>query len=236
MPNQADGLQSGDLLPVLRRASHEDLKPIVDALDKSWDVRIKADGRYQAAQHDFTAIPEVIADYVTRAGGNAIRNWLRSGGPVYSEVLRDVCGVMKVKVPDGIDTLAIEEKLLRDVLERIWEKLTPEERKKVFDDVAGPAGMAGQIPNDASGNMLWLLPLSGLLTQIGLRAAGFVLPKLGLQVVGTALGPVGIAVAAIWTVVDAVGPSYRGLVPAVFHIAALRQRFLWQEDEGTEAA
>jgi uncharacterized protein YaaW (UPF0174 family) len=235
MANQVADLQSGEILPVLRRAGHEDLKPIVEALDKSWDVRIKADARYQAAQHDLTAITEVIADYVTRAGGNAFRNLLRSGGPAYSEVLRDVCGVMKVNVSNGMGILPMEEKLLRDILERIWDKLTPEERKKIFEDVAGSSGLAEQIPN-MPGNMLWLMPLPALLAQIGLRAAGVFLPKLGLQMFGAVLGPIGLAVAAALAVVDAVGPSYRGLVPAVFHIAALRQRFLWQDDEGTEAA
>ncbi|MFC3124342.1 YaaW family protein [Pseudoroseomonas globiformis] len=255
MTNETDDLRSGDILPVLRRASHEDLKRIVEALDRSWDVRIKADERYQASQHDLTTIPEVIADYVTRAGGNAICNWWRGSGPIYGEVLRDVCGVMRVKVPKDMGAFEMEETLLREVMERVWEGMTPDERAEFVRDAKAQMNATGTEFEDASSSKLWLLSFSALAGQIGLGMAGFIVYRVALQVANMAakqvigkglafaanaalmrgiavvIGPIGWGVTAVWTAVDAVGPSYRGLAPAVFHIAALRQRFLWQDDE-----
>lgn len=260
MATQKDDLRSGELLPVLKRASHDDLMQIVEALDRSWDVRIKSDARYQQSASDLTRNPEVIADYVTRAGGNAVRNWMRSGGPSYAEVLRDVCGVMKVKVPKDMGAFQMEEKLLREVMERVWDAMTPEEREQIVRDVDTQMNATKRKFGNASGSNLWLLPFSALAGQIGLKMAGFIVYRVALQVANMAakqaigkgltfaanavlmrsiavvIGPIGWGVTAAWTAVDAVGPSYRGLAPAVFHIAALRQRFLWQEDEETAAA
>lgn len=253
-------LRSGELLPVLRRASHDDLMQIVDALDRSWDVRIKSDARYQQCASNLTRDPEIVADYVTRAGGNAVRNWMRSGGPPYAEVLRDVCGVMKVKVSKDMGAFEMEEKLLREVMERVWEAMTPEERAEVVRDAKAQMNATGAEFEDASSSKLWLLSFSALAGQIGLKMAGFIVYRVALQVANMAakkvigkglafaanaalmrgiavvIGPIGWGVTAVWTAVDAVGPSYRGLAPAVFHIAALRQRFLWQEEEETAPA
>ena len=250
-----DELRSGDLLPVLRRASHQDLALIVEALDRSWDVRIKADERYHRARHDLTIIPEVIADYITRAGGNALRNTWRGGGPAYAEVLRDVCDVMRVKVPAGMGILDMEEKLLRDMMDRVWEAMTPQEREEAVKAAEDQLGTTRRRFEATSGSKMWLLPFSVLAAQIGLRLAGLIVYQVVLQIahaatrqvlsvgvrfaaslvlaraVAVAIGPVGWAVTAIWTAVDVLGPSYRGLAPAVFHVAFLRQRFLWLDDE-----
>lgn len=259
MTGRTRNLRSGDLLPVLRRASHADLELIVEALDRSWDVRIKADPRYQRADHNLTIIPEVIADYITRAGGNAVRNWWRGGGPDYAEILRDVCEVMDVEVPPGMAVLPMEEELLHDVMERIWEAMTPKEREEVVRAAEGQLRATGRHFAQTPGGKMWLLPFSALAAQIGLKLAGFIVYQVALQVANAAarqllksgltlaanaalargiavvIGPVGWAVTAVWTAVDALGPSYRGLAPAVFHVAALRQTFLW-EDEDEEAA
>lgn len=260
MTGRIRNLRGGDLLTVLRRATHADLKLIVEALDRSWDVRIKADPRYQRADHNLTIIPEVIGDYITRAGGNAVRNWWRGGGPDYAEVLRDVCEVMDVEVPPGMAVLAMEEKLLHDVMERIWEAMTPQEREEVVRAAEGQLQATGRRFAQTPGGKMWLLPFSALAAQIGLKMAGFIVYQVAVQVANAAarqvlksgltlaanaalargiavvIGPVGWAVTAVWTAVDALGPSYRGLAPAVFHVAALRQKFLWEDDDVEAAA
>ncbi len=257
---QNGDLRTGDLLPVLRRASHDDLKHIVEALDRSWDVHIKSDVRYRRAAHDLTIIPEVIADHVTRAGGNAVRNKLRGGGPPYEEVLRDVCKVMKVEIEKDMTVLAIEEKMLKDIIERLWEAMSPEQRKEVLQAAAKQKDGAAQAFADAPVDKLWLLPFSTLMAQVGLAMAALIMKQMGVQLAGMAAGqalrmglnvaasaalargvavftgPVGWAATAAWTAVEVLGPSYRGLAPAVFHIAWLRRQFLWREDEETQAA
>jgi uncharacterized protein YaaW (UPF0174 family) len=237
-------LRSGGLLPVLRRASHDDLKLIVEALDRSWDVRIKEDERYQRAQHNLTIVPNLIADYITRAGGNAVRNWLRRGGPPYAEVLNDVCDVMDVDVPKGAGILATEERLVEVVMNRVWEAMTPKEREELERAARDLMEETGRKFDDASGSKSWLAPGAALALQTGLRFAGSALLRgAAIQVanvalqrgIAVALGPVGWAATGAWLVVDALGPSYRGLAPAVFRVAALRQKFLWAEGEEAEA-
>lgn len=259
MTHTSNDLRSGDLLPLLQRATHSDLKQIVDALDRSWDVRIRWDTRYRRAEHDLTIIPDVIAEYVMRAGGNAVRNWWRRGGPPYAEVLRDVCHVMKVQVPSGMSAVQMEETLLRETAERVWQAMTPQEREEVVRAAEAVLKATGERFSATMGGTLWLLPFSALAAQVGLKMAGFIVYQVAMQVANAAvrqvfksgltfaanaalargiamvIGPVGWAVTAVWTAVDALGPSYRGLAPAVFHIAALRQRLLWADGGSDEA-
>lgn len=247
-----------DLLPVLQRATHEDLDAIAEALDRSWDVRIKADERFRSARHDLRAAAEAIEEHILRAGGNSFRNWCRGGGPPYGEVLRGVCGVMRVEVSEGGTVLEMEEALLRTVVERAWEGMTPREREEIVRAANSELGAAGREFDEQRGSALWVLPLSVLAAQIGARLAGFVVYQVASQVanavarqllghglklaanaalaraVAAAIGPIGWAASAVWMAVDIAGPSYKGLAPAVFHVAVLRQRLLWA-DEGVEA-
>lgn len=233
-------LRSGELLPVLKRASHDELKLIVEALNRSWDVQIKSDPKYQRAAHNLTIIPEVIADHITRAGGHAFANIVRGGqGPSYAEVLRDVCDVMKVEVRKGTSLLATEEKLLRDVCERVWNAMSPDERRKALGHTRPGLGPAEEHFRKASEDGWAGMPFSSLMAQLAARLIAAVARQLLLaaggetaltRAVGALFGPVGLAASAIWAAADAFGPSYRGVAPAVFHIASLRQRFLWAEN------
>jgi uncharacterized protein YaaW (UPF0174 family) len=167
---------------------------------------------------------------------------------------------MSVEVPNDMGALAMEEKLLRDVMERIWEAMTPQEREEAVRAAEGQLDAAGRKFAETSGSKLWLLPFSALVTQIGLKMAGFIVYQVALQVANIAarqvltggltlaanaalargvavfIGPIGWAATGVWTAVEVLGPSYRGLAPAVFQIALLRQKLLWQEDEETTTA
>ena len=248
-------LKSGNPLPVLQRASHDDLLAIADALNRSWDVRIKADARYRRAAHDLTIIPQVLADYLTRAGGHAMVNWWRSAGPGYAEVVHDVCGVMKVKVQKQMSILAMEETLLRVIMERVWDAMSEKEREEAVRSVEAQWEKAGRRFDRALGSKLWTLSFAAFGAQVGLRMTGFLTYQVAVQIanmaarqvlgrglafaanaaltraIAVAIGPVGWAASAAWLVVDALGPSYRGVAPAVFQVAALRQQFLWDDEE-----
>ena len=245
MTGDASPNPSGASGPVRTRNSSYDLRVIVEFLDRSWDVRIKSEKRYQRARHNLTIIPDLIADYITRAGGNAVRNWCRSGGPPYAEVLDDICGFMDVEVPKGARILATEERLVEVVMGRVWEAMTPQEREELGRAARDLMKATGRKFDDVSGSKSWLAPSAALALQTGLRFAGGALLRgaaiqaanVALQRgIAVALGPVGWAATGAWLVVDALGPSYRGLAPAVFRVAALRQKFLWADDEEAEPA
>lgn len=61
MSLERNALRGGDLLAVLQRANHNDLREIVEALHRSLDVRIKDNPRYIAAKRDLTRVPDVGA-------------------------------------------------------------------------------------------------------------------------------------------------------------------------------
>lgn len=253
-------LLDGSLISVLGRATHDDLALIVEALDRSFDVIIKQDERYKRSTDDLTAIPDVIANHLTRAGGNAFANiWRGNNGPPYAEVLHDVCMVMKVKVPKDMGIVEMEEKLLSGVMERVWAKMTPEQREEVtckaeetldktnlefrrasasysnwqafsFLGKQGSIGLLKGLIGEMSTHMVRAMLLTAL------RQAGFSTSRMALGAITSVANPVFLVVGAAWTGADLVGPSYRGLTPAIFHVASLRQKFLWLEEEEPEAA
>jgi len=249
-------IRTGGLLPVLQRASHDELNVVVEALDRSWDVRIKADDRFRRAQHKLTIIPHVIEEYLLRAGGNSFRNWWRGGGPPYAEVVRDICGIMGAQVGSADSVLQMEETLLKTVVERVWSELSPKQREDIARAAEIELDMSRGMFEEKSGSNLWMLPLSMLAAQIGARLTRFIVYQVALQVsqiatrqlfgqglrlaagaaltrvIAVAIGPIGWVASATWMAVDLAGPSYRGLAPAVFQVAVLRQQMLWSDVRG----
>ena len=100
-------LETGALLPVLSRATHQDLDDIVTALNKGWDVFITWDERYKAIRHDLTQNPGLVAEYILRAGAHRIADRFRQTARSYPEVVQDACRGVGVKSsttePDVID-------------------------------------------------------------------------------------------------------------------------------------
>jgi uncharacterized protein YaaW (UPF0174 family) len=247
-----DRAKQGSLTAVLELATHAELDCIVEALDRSWDSLVKAESLYQSYKDDWTRCPFYVEHHLLRAGGNSFRNIVRDGGPPYPEVLRDVCRVVKVDVADTDDVTAMEENFLRDIVERAWHDMTPEQREEIARAAKDELGLA-EDQLSSLGSMSWTLPFSMIAAQLGTRLAGFIVYKVAVQVaniaarqvfgqglrlaanaaltraIGVALGPIGWIASIGWLAIDIAGPSYKGLAPAVFYVAVIRQRLLWQE-------
>jgi uncharacterized protein YaaW (UPF0174 family) len=246
-------LETDSALPVLRRASNADLSIIVDFLANAFDVSIKQDPRYREASENLTSIPDVIDEHLRRAGGNAISNFIRGAeGPQYIEVVRDVCEAMKVNFGDLHSVPGMEERLLHSVAEPVWAEMIPEDRTKILTSVGEFMRQDGaaSVPSIAG---MGDIPFSALVSQIGPRAAGFLTTQVVLQVVnslahqtlgrgwdfaksaalsqgiGLLLGPIGVAMTSIWTVVSVAGPSLKATTPAVLQIAVMRQSLMLEE-------
>ena len=253
MTDNHHDLASGDLLAVLRRLKHGELKEIVASLARSWDVMIKQDKNFEKNKENLENIPALIGAHILRAGGSFLGNQYRGSGPPYQEILRDVCKLMKVKVGERDDIIRMEERLLYELVERMWNDMSPEERKKaVGEDILKKAAKNAQY---ASEQDPWMLPFSVLATQIGAKLTGFIVYQVAVQVanllarqllgagltlavnagiargLGVLIGPIGWVLSGAWLALELQGPSYRGLVPTVFLIAVHRQRMLWAEKE-----
>jgi uncharacterized protein YaaW (UPF0174 family) len=230
---EPDSIEAGSLLAVLRRASHPELEAIVVALSNAFDVLITSDRRYTTHQNDLTQIPEVIADHVCRAGGHAVVNWFRGGGPEYAEVVRDVCGALDVNPLPG-SIVAMEEALLKVMLDRAIAQLGSVEReellRKMREAAGRPVGFADVL---RSGGPLMGVLAPYIFAAVGRQAAArgvvLVLEAVGARVASGVLGPIGIVLGTAWLAHDLAGPSLRATVPAAVEVARLRQRLLWAD-------
>ena len=231
--NQAS-LEDGDLWAVLRRATHEELNAIAGAVNKGLDVFLSRDPRYKEHKNDLTKIPDVIGEYLCRAGGHAVRNLLRGGGPEYAEVVSDVGVALRIKpLPQGV--LAREEAILRELTERALKKMSAAHKAELLQKiqkeaqkavgwqeiVKGSAGLAGAGP-------LTYDILVGIFARGSLPLAS---EALGLGAGATLLGPTGAAFGILWVAHRFAGPSLRGTIPAVAGVALVRQRLLWADQQ-----
>lgn len=227
------GLEDGALLPVLRRASHADLREIAESLNRGLDVFITWDSRIVANKEDLTAIPEVIAAYVLRAGGHSIRNYFRGGGPEYREIVRDVCAVVKAPVAkDEHDIVRMELAYLQTLLDNAVKGLSVEQKQELLEKMKQSAGRAVSFDDVVKGGALLglLMPLifAAIAQQTFAKAAAAGAQMALGKLAGGVAGPIGLVAGTVWLAVDLAGPSYRATIPAVAQIALLRQRMLWE--------
>lgn len=126
----------------------------------------------------------------------------------------------------------IEQCLLEKVLEDAWENMNEDQRRKVFQDLSNSAEM----PSSFKSGVLIALFRSGKFASYkisliivnsvykfimgrGLSLATNAALTRGLSIL---VGPIGIAISALWTAIDIAGPAYRVTQPAVIYIAAMR--------------
>lgn len=254
MPDsRTSDLLSPSALPVLRRASNHELQLLVQMLERSWDVRVTSDARYAQSSRNLEDVPELVDDYLRRAGGNSLYNFIRGGGPPYPRILRAVCKKMSVSINKEDSVIDIEQTLMKVISERVLNKIDINERKKIEMkmDTMRPyieREFMKQSSNLSIGPMIifiiiqnpifFLKATSGLLSVISssslalLGTAGW-LGVMSIIVAGlnALLGLPGLIVAGLWMTISLAGPSYRGLCPAILQICLMRQRMLLEQKQ-----
>lgn len=153
----------------------------------------------------------------------------------YDEVVRDVASNLKVNFNKNDTLLIIEDGILRKLLKDSFEKMSPEERKTVLDELGvtdlsllAPAAtaatlLAGKMAGFATYKIALMVAnaVAKALLGKGLSFAGNAMLTRSLSVV---LGPVGWVVAGLWTIADMASPAYRVTMPCVVQIAYMRQK------------
>ncbi|MCW9711257.1 DUF3944 domain-containing protein [Avibacterium sp. 21-586] len=186
-----------------------------------------------------------IAAEIQLFGGNTLVNLFRGGrGVPYKEVLCDVCDKMKVNYNKYSSVQQIEENLLMKILKEALEKMTPEEREKLANELGVPAVLTSQ---GLTATFLAIFKAGGFksyqLTVIIVNAVLKTLIGRGLTATANATltrvasilaGPIGWVITGLWTAVDIAGPAYRITIPAVIEISYLRK--LSENREAIEAA
>lgn len=185
---------------------------------------------------------ELIAAEVQCFGANTFVTILRGGkGVLYKEVLMDVCDKMKVNYNKESSTEKIESNLLMKVLTDALEKMTPAELKELAEAV-GIKNVSTMNAEAFAGVFQAVFRAGGFksyqLTLIIVNAVLKALIGRGLSIAGNAAltrtmavltGPIGWAITGLWTAIDIASPAYRVTIPAVIQVAALRQKYLYEQ-------
>ena len=180
---------------------------------------------------------EDIANYLRKMGSNDIATIFRGEGVPYSEVVYDVAlkiGAKNISKSDPVEEL--EEKLLFKMFEDALDRMSDAEKRELFSSMDIKEG---EIPYGATGTLIMQILLkqfggftvyrnsiivANMVSRALLgRGLSFATNAALTRVVGTLIGPIGWIVTGAWLLIDIAGPAYRKTVPAIIHLAMLRQ-------------
>lgn len=196
----------------------------------------------------------LIAHEILEFGGNSLGNAYRkaramfAGGfldtvlpnaaptVAYDEIVRDVASHLGVKMPDITAVADVEMVIVRKIMGKAIEKMTDEEKEAVAKELGlssipvGPGALGLMIQTARFGGFTTFK----LATMVANAVAKALLGK-GLTItanaalmrgIGIALGPIGWAITAIWTLADLSSPAYRVTMPAVVQVAYMRNKLI----------
>ena len=168
-------------------------------------------------------------------GGNSFANVIRSEGPAYLEIVRNVADKVGANYNKNSDIEVIENAILEKILAQAVENMSDEEKKALYEQVkgAGSPSVAGL----TTAVFIMLFRSGGFSSyQLALIVANYV-AKLVLghglllatnatiaRVLSVVTGPVGLAISGAWTAIDLAGPAYKVTIPCVIHVAFLRKK------------
>lgn len=218
-------------LEFMKEVSDEQITVFVETMLKKGGLTetLTVSDEYKKYGKDYSKYIERITEEFLDFGSHTF--WFRK---TYKEVLIDVADKLKVNFNKEQTVEKIETKILEKVLVEAWEKMSEADKRELVE-----------LAKDRHGK-IDLKAESSLALLTAFRAGGFASYKLTLIIVnaiakavlgrGLSLaanagltralsifaGPIGMAVAALWTVADVGGPAYRVTIPCTILIAAFR--------------
>lgn len=228
------------LVDVLQRTlaqNKEDITPLLGYLGTTPDelnLQMKRSSTLPDAQK--------IAHYLRKMGSNDFASLFRSGDGVgYEEIVCDVGEKLKVKgVTEDKPVEINEELIIQHLFSDALKKMSDEERRALMrsmnlseqDQGAILAGtlLASQVMLNQFGGFA-VYRMSVILANMLARSLlgnglNFAANAALVRGVGAFLGPIGWIVSGAWLAVEIAGPAFRKTVPAIVHIAMLRQNVL----------
>ena len=228
------------LVDVLQRSlaqNKEDITPLLGYLSTT-----KEELKVQMERSSTRSDAEKIAHYLRKMGSNDIASLFRSGeGVEYEEIVCDVGEKLKVKgVNKNMSVELNEEFIIQHLFSDALKKMSDEERSALMrsmnlsekDQGAILAGtlMASQVMLNQFGGFA-VYRMSVILANMLARSLmgnglNFAANAALVRGVGAFLGPIGWIASGAWLAVEIAGPAFRKTVPAIVHIAMLRQNVL----------
>jgi uncharacterized protein YaaW (UPF0174 family) len=226
------------LLNILRQCDAKEKIPLVDYITDSGKGRLSLskeslDKLSKAKDKEFNdTVDQLVIKEIQSFGGNSLVNLMRLGkGVSYDEIVRDVASKVGAKVTSIANCEAMENAITAKIIEKAWDKMSPQERKTMTESMnipaKGPATLAAVLAAAELGGFatfrLAAIVANALAKQIIGKGLTFGANAALMEGVGVLVGPVGWAVMALWLAADLAGPAYRVTVPCVIQIAYLRQ-------------
>lgn len=232
-----------NLISVLERADNEDLKTLCDiiTLGKNGTPRISDSlTRTYVYKHNYprnmsALIPNMVRE-LGLYGSNSVVNFFKGEGSDYSTILRKVAKRLKVSFRSTQSDEVIEGYMLQKLFDDMSERLTDEELRTMarefgvkplrYSRQAIVAAMQVAIRRGGIYGLTWSMNVANVVARqaIGRGVATFASGTVLSRSLSILTGPIGWALTAAWTAYDIAGPAYRVIVPAVIHIAYLRQK------------
>lgn len=234
-------------LKFLATSETEDIDVLIDHLTDSGAGRVSmalsTSRALYASKGESPPSPYItglIVEELQRFGGNSLVNLFRGGSGVpYAEIVRDVAEHVGASHSKAQPTEVIEGALLLKMLEHSLAGMSEDQRRDILSAVLPDHGMStAPLTSEAILHILRSTRFSQYrLAAILAGATTTALLGRGLSAGATAglsrslpalVGPIGWAIAALWTAFDLASPAYRVTVPCVIHIAYMRQKVLTQ--------
>lgn len=232
-----------NLISVLERSDNEDLKTLCDiiTLGKDGTPRISDSlTKTEAYKRNYpnrmsSLIPGMVRE-LGLYGSNSIVNFFKGGGADYSTILRKVAKRLKVNFRNTQSDEVIEGYMLQKLFDDMSDSLTDEELRTMarefgikplrYSRQAIIAAMQIAIRRGGIYGLTWSMNVANIVARqaIGKGVATFASGTILTRSLSILTGPIGWALTAAWTAYDIAGPAYRVIVPAVIHIAYLRQK------------
>lgn len=237
-------IHDADLAGVLLSASSDDIRLLIDVITDNGNGRISLSSsvcrQLSAAKEGAVGEFErgMVAEELARFGGNSLMNLFRGGNGVpYKELLSDVASHVGVSKESTGDCARMEMAIITKVFEQSIGRMSDEDKATFFESLGasyklgmGPAALAALIASLSASGMtsygLAAMVASATMSSLvgrGVAFAGGATLSRGLSVLA---GPVGWAIAGIWTAFDLASPAYRVTLPCVIQIGHMRQKML----------
>lgn len=203
-------------------------------------VQAKDQGDYS------TATLALLVSELLHFGGNSIANLWRTEGATWLSIVIDVLDHLKGKRQDGDSIVELERRVLVQLLEILWNKISAGEREYLRHNLK-VEGMPEQEQivalraavmeaTDVGITVAQVLTTAMASTIFGAGAV-FTGMSTGTAAVGATqflagrgalviLGPIGLALGGIWGTYNLTGPALRITIPCVVLIALIRLEML----------
>ena len=224
-----------ELRPILEKATLDERRVLREILDSgSEDLKPGTEDNWFS--------PEDIATQL-QWRYQSIWGWMfrEDENVSYTEIVVAVAKKLKIESA-AISLEDIELRIIQRILEKVWEKMTPTQRKQMEHDLqqeaqklgkgplffgAGGAGIfAALTAGRLAGFPVYMLASSAL--KAVTSALGITLPFAAYmgasRAISLLLGPPGWIATGLLTIIGFSGGNYKRVIPAVVYIAALRAK------------